>query len=114
MKDLKDLQVGDSVHVTGGCWGSREPRIGTVIKVTPTQVTIDGGKRFTKSFGRSIGTHYYSRTYIQPVEPDKAAKLKEEYETDRLTIELVHKLNNYRWKDAPLDTLKQVVAIIQK
>lgn len=67
----ESLKPGDEFYDAGGAWQS--PTIGTVARVTPTQVVDTLGTRFKKEGGCEIGTGS-RRRWLMPLTPELREK----------------------------------------
>lgn len=81
MNDLESLKVGDAVAlVRRSKWKGRIPtHIGSVEKITKTQVTAFDGRRFRKKDGKEIGEAYsdfYYAPRLVPLTDGLKAKLE--------------------------------------
>jgi len=62
---MMSLQPGDRVEIFGGTGGNR---IGTVTRVTPTQLLI-GTRRFRRKSGDEVSASKWWRQYLRPLTP---------------------------------------------
>lgn len=102
-------QVGDKVVISS----LHSKRIDTIIKVTKTQVTTASGVRFVIKTSRAVGdTGRWYRRYFQVVSPAQADELSREWEEAARKAELVSKLRKYDWATRNIDTLENIVSIL--
>lgn len=72
---LSALKAGDEVAIAiGGRWNPRGYRYVKVERTTKTQIILEGGDRFTKSRGGSVGADYYGSPRIEQPTPELRAQ----------------------------------------
>lgn len=104
MKELKDLQVGDSVLVTGMSYR----RIAKVDKVTKTKIVVDNA-RFRRDSGWQCGSDIWNKRKISvPTEKD-ISDIKEENHRKIL----IYSISSFDFKRLSTDELKQVYNIVK-
>lgn len=104
MKELKDLQVGDIVLVSG-TW---HRRLSTIQRVTKTQIIVDN-IRFNRLSGWQCGRDRWNTSKLYVPSEKEIAEIKEE-ETHK---KLVHSIQDCDFKKLSTDKLKQVYNIIK-
>ena len=108
MNDLSNVNVGDEV-----IWHppfARAAYFRKVERVTKTQIIIDDGRRFNKTFGREVGVSGYGSSMItRPTEGSirLAHKTKVAAMRSRLSDEI-------KKSDLTLDQLRRIEAIMQE
>lgn len=104
MKELKDLQVGDVVLVTGMSYR----RIAKVDKVTKTQI-IANNARFRRDSGWQCGSDSWNvRKISVPTE-----KVISDVEEENLRKNLIYAISSFDFKRLQTDELKQVYNIVK-
>lgn len=103
MKELKDLQVGDDVLITGMFYR----RISKIGKVTKTQIVADNAK-FRRDSGWQCGDRRNLRRISVPTEK-QIAEIKE----DNLRKTLIYAISSFDFKRLSIDKLKQVYNIVK-
>ena len=104
MKELKDLQVGDDVLVTGMLYR----RISKIDKVTKTQIIVDNA-RFRRDSGWQCGSDSWDRKSISVPTEKEISDVKEE----NLRKKLIHTISSFDFKRLSTDELKQVYNIVK-
>ena len=104
MKELKDLQVGDSVLVTGMSYR----RIAKIDKVLKTQIVVDNA-RFRKDSGWQCGRDRWNLRKISIPTEKQIAEIKEE----NLRKTLIYAISSFDFKRLSIDELKQVYNIVK-
>lgn len=104
MKELKDLQVGDSVLVTGMSYR----RIAKIDKVLKTQIVVDNA-RFRKDSGWQCGGNSWNRKSISVPTEKEISDIKEE--NHRKT--LIYFISSFDFKRLSTDELRQVYNIVK-
>lgn len=104
MKEIKDLQVGDSVLVTGMSYR----RIAKIDKVTKTQIVVDNA-RFNKNSGWQCGSNIWNRRKIYIPTEKQIAEIKEE----NFRKKLIYIISSFDFKRLSTDELKQVYNIVK-
>ena len=100
---LKDVKPGDRVIVSHH-WSNA---IGTVDRLTNTQIILKGGGRYRKKDGWRVGdrSSYGSTHLVQPTEQ----RIRDIKHTNA-----AKKLENTKWKPYPLETLQRVLEILDE
>lgn len=104
MKEIKDLQVGDSVLVTGMSYR----RIAKIDKVTKTQIVVDDA-RFNKNSGCQCGSNIWNCRKIYVPTEKQIAEIKEE----NFRKKLVYAISSFNFERLSTDELKQVYNIVK-
>ena len=104
MKELKDLQVGDDVLVTGMLCR----RISKIDKVTKTQIVADNA-RFRRDSGWQCGSDRWNLRKISVPTEKQIAEIKEE----TLRKKLIYAISSFDFKRLSTDELKQVYNIVK-
>lgn len=104
MKEIKDLQVGDSVLVTGMSY----KRIAKVDKVTKTQIVV-GSARYRRNSGLQCGDDIWDRKSISVPTEEEISDIKEE----NLRNTLVYAISSFDFNRLSTDELKQVYNIVK-
>lgn len=104
MKELKDLQVGDSVLVTG----MYHRRIAKVGKVTKTQIVVDNA-RFRRNSGWQCGGDKWDRKSISVPTEKEISDIQEE----NFRKKLIYAISSFDFKRLSTDELKQVYKIVK-
>lgn len=104
MKEIKDLQVGDSVLVTGMSY----KRIAKVDKVTKTQIVV-GNARYRRNSGLQCGDDIWDRKSISVPTEEEISDIKEE----NLRNTLVYAISSFDFNRLSTDELKQVYNIVK-
>lgn len=104
MKELKDLQVGDDVLVTGMSYR----RISKIDKVTKTQIIVDNA-RFRIDSGWQCGRDIWNLRKISVPTEKQIAEIKEE----TLRKKLIYAIGSFDFKRLSTDDLKQVYNIVK-
>ena len=104
MKELKDLQVGDDVLVTGMSYR----RISKIGKVTKTQIVADNAK-FRRGSGWQCGGDRWNLRGISVPTEKQIAEIKEE----NLRKTLIYAISSFDFKRLSTDELKQVYNIVK-
>lgn len=104
MKEIKDLQVGDSVLVTGMSY----KRIAKVDKVTKTKIVVDNA-RFRRNSGWQCGIDRWNLRKISIPTEKQIAEIKEE----NLRKTLFYAISSFDFKRLSTDELKQVYNIVK-
>lgn len=104
MIELKDLQVGDDVLVTGMFYR----RISKIDKVTKTQIVADNAK-FRRDSGWQCGRDRWNLRKISVPTEKQIAEIKEE----NLRKTLIYAISSFDFKRLSIDKLKQVYNIIK-
>lgn len=103
---LAKLKVGDKVlRVCGGGWGGPNFYAETVQKVGKLHVTV-GGRKYRIDGGRQAGDPYASRIEQFDKEPLRLQEL------DRERCRLANRMDDIRWRDIDLETLKAIAALL--
>lgn len=103
-----DLQVGDQVLDYRGSFNGYSIAL-TIDKVTATQF-VCGSRRFKREDGREIGTSYHRVTLPTPENVKEANESGDERD---IRIRLRGALNDIRPDRIPLDTARQVLALLE-
>lgn len=104
MKELKDLQVGDDVLVTG----MLHRHISKIDKVTKTQIIVDNA-RFRIDSGWQCGRDRWNLRKISVPTEKQIAEIKEE----TLRKNLIYAISFFDFKRLSTEELKQVYNIIK-
>lgn len=104
MKEIKDLQVGDSVLVTGMSYR----RIAKIDKATKTQIVVDNA-RFNKNSGWQCGSNIWNRRKIYVPTEKEISDVKEE----NFRKKLIYAISSFDFKRLSTDELKQVYNIVK-
>jgi uncharacterized protein YpuA (DUF1002 family) len=88
-----NLQAGDKVMIVYDYWSRTSQtsfKVLTVTRATKTQITLENGEKYTKSFGRRIdsGDDHYKKPEIQPVDKVLCDKITLEHQIDKLKHEI--------------------------
>lgn len=98
---LNSLKVGDTVAIDSGGW-TTSYRMSTVSKITKLYFDVNGAK-FRRKDGYQAGVSHHVRRIEQP---------SKEISDTILRGKLLTQINQFRFNDASLDTLKAVSAAI--
>lgn len=104
MKELKDLQVGDVVLVTGMSYR----RIAKIDKTTKTQIIVDNAK-FYKDSGWQCGSDRWNVRKISVPTEKEISDVKEE----NLRKKFIHTISSFDFKRLSTDELKQVYNFVK-
>ena len=104
MKEIKDLQVGDDVIVTGMSHRS----IAKVDKVTKTQIVV-GNIRFRRESGWQCGDNRWNVRRISVPTEKEISDIKEE----NFRKKLIYAISSFDYKRLSTDELKQVYNIVK-
>ena len=104
MKELKDLQVGDTILVS--CAWNR--RLSKVQRVTKTQIVVDN-IRFNRQSGWQLGQCRWNRFKLYVPTEKEIAEIKEE----EIHKKLIYSIRSTDFKKLSTDKLKQVCNIIR-
>lgn len=105
MKELKDLQVGDDVLVTGMSYR----RISKIDKVTKTQIIVDNARFRIDSGWLCCGRDRWNLRKISVPTEKQIAEIKEE----TLRQKLIYAISSFDFKRLSTDDLKQVYNIVK-
>jgi len=110
---IQKLKAGDNVLVQAGNQMSDAPevRMGRVLRVTPTSVTLEHatmkgvtGARFNRETGNQRTSDSYGAGHL--IEPTEAAV--KEYREAWQRYRMVNELRAVKWKNLPTDKLREV------
>lgn len=104
MKELKDLQVGDTILVS--CAWNR--RLSKVQRVTKTLIVVDN-IRFNRQSGWQLGQGRWNTSKLYVPTEKEIAKIKEE----EIHKKLVYAIQDCDFRKLSTDKLKQVYNIIK-
>jgi hypothetical protein len=106
-KDFTYLKAGDAIIYDNGIRYARCLEKHTVLKVTATQIVLDGDRRFNRTDGRRKGTDCrYSFPRLRHV----TLELMESIER----ISIVNQLRNHKWSDTSLGVLRDIQVMLRK
>lgn len=104
MKELKDLQVGDVVLVTGMSYR----RIAKIDKITKTQIIVDNA-RFNKDSGWKCGSDRWNVRKISVPTEKEISDVKEEC----FRKKILYTISSFDFRRLSTDELKQVYNIVK-
>lgn len=104
MKELKDLETGDEVLVTGMSYR----RIAKINKVTTTQIIVDNA-RFRRDSGWQCGRDRWNLRKISVPTEKQIAEVKE----DILRKKFIYAISSFDFKHLSTCELKQVYNIVK-
>lgn len=90
---LHDLKIGDKVYVV---YLGKPQTIGTVKKVTKTQIVLEGGSRWVRETGKRYGqtSRWNNNRYIEPLS-DEHLEFIERRNLSRKVVKKMEDISNY-------------------
>lgn len=103
--NMNDVNVGDSVHISGGFGHGRSVK--KVTRITAKQFLV-GTVRFWKERGAVVGGGTWNCSYARYATEEDRAEIKK----SNLRITLRKKIRDTKFSDLPTDTLQAIVSAI--